>query len=339
MHILMVERIMKTLDGEPVLFHPSCFYLDGYQARWIQLKDLPRENVAFSVAVSWKAMRMDVCIASNVPSATEPYSITLENPCSNKEYLKSHLQKCIRRSNVYKTIKTAYHHIDTNLQDFLRRLSIIAVEDALPIDGFSTLVWFMAANSKGYQLSEEQLHWCLGYAADLARCKFRERASSEETAPCIKSMRLKRLPPPGQALVYSILFRHAYGGMEDDGRMLLGMAGLWAARYHTCSRYVENLQRRTNLITPPSEALQKEEWYLAAIDFHCCPHILQAMTERHDEYSEEQIRMAIWYCSSSITDKTDLSGSKPHVEPGCEEIWNEIKKDVVFYARRMLERA
>jgi hypothetical protein len=282
---------------------------------------------------------MDVCIASNVASATEPFAITLENPCSNKEYLKSHLQKCIRRSNVYKTVKTAYHHIDANLQDFLRRLAIIAVEDALPLEGFSTLVWFMAANSKGYQLSDEQLHWCLGYAADLARCKFRERVPAEAAEPCIKSMRLKRLPQAGQDLAYSILFRHAYGGMEGDGRMLLGLAGLWASRYHTGSRYVANLQRRTNFITPPSEALQKEEWYLAAIDFHCCPHILPAMNERHEEYSEAQIRMAIWHCSSSITDKTDMSGGTAQVEPGSEEVWNAIKKDVVFYARRMLERA
>lgn len=331
---------MKTLDGEPVLFHPSCFYLDGYKARWIQLKDLPRETLAFSTAVSWKAMRMEVCIASNVSSATEPYSITLENPCGNKEYLKSHLQKSVRRSNVYRTVKTAYHHIDANLQDFLRRLSIIAVEDALPLDGFSTLVWLMAANSKGYQLSQEQLHWCLGYAADLARCKFMElRKHEKDSQPDIKSMRLKRLPPAGGDLVYSILFRQAYGGMEGDSMMLQHAAGMWAARYHTDSKHIASLNRRVNFITAPAEALQKEEWYLAAIDFHPCPQILAAMTEKHEEYSEADVKKAIWYCSSAITDKTDLCGQEKGKPEGSEVVWNKIRKDFSYYARRMLERA
>lgn len=324
---------MKTLDGEPVLFHPSCFYLDGYQARWITPKELPAGAAVWNACVNWKSMRMDVTVCTNVPC--NPGKITLENPCSNKDYLKSHLQKAIRRSNVYRALKTAIHHMDVSMQDFLRRLAIIAIEDALPLDGYSTLVWFMVANSKGYELSFGQICWCLGYAMDLARCPSRDIYPPTPTG----RPRTKSLPPAGKDLVYSILFRQAYGGMDGDQDMLNRAAGLWTARYHTGSLYVSNLSRKQIFVTPPTSPLHAEEWYLAAIDFHCCPNIIFAILENHEIYSEEDIRTTIWYCSSSITDKKYLSGEPDKsVEQKYRDIWQVIERDCRRYAYSMLQR-
>jgi len=166
---------------------PRYFYLkwdnfvDNITAEWRNTHHTPPlKQIDFSSTVKWNDLnKLKVDICANHETHDELYTYT-NNPYTNKSYLKSHLQKCIRRSDVWKTIKTAYHLMDLDATAFLRRLSIIAIEDALPLKGYTTLVWLTSAVSKGYQLSEAQRCWCYSYVVELAKCKYRDIISNDE---------------------------------------------------------------------------------------------------------------------------------------------------------------
>ena len=340
----MVERLMKTLDGKMPTFHPSCLYLSWtaegptprYRATFCNYRELDRSKNKFSATIKWKELNMDLVVATDYVG--EPYSCDMENIYRSQDYLKSHLQKVIRRSNPYKALLTAWHYMDLDLPDLLRRLCIIAVEDSLPLDGYSTIVWFMAAVSKDYKLSGSQVAWLMGYIYDLSMCKHYEQFPT--APPDIKGIKVRSLQGQGRDLVYSILLRRAYGGMKGDKEMCLSAAKLWSARFHTGYLHLSRLARKDIFISPPTVTMRKMEWVVGAIDFHCCPNIIHLMWEKHDEFTEEDIKGAIWHCSSSVTDKTnigeDLGQRKPlgrHLA-----VWKVIRKDFLSYARFMLER-
>ena len=346
----MVDRFIKSLDGKAPAFHPNCFYLswlpDGptprYTATWCQYRDMDRSKNKFAVYVKWRDLpgNNDIMIATDYLST--PYDVNMagDNPYKNKEYLKSHLQKSIRRSNASRAIKTAWHFLDLDLQEFLRRLAIIAVEDCLPLDGYSTIVWFVVAISKGYRPSNEQICWILGYVHDLAVCNKYEQIAHTPNIT-VASMRLKSLSQEGKNLVYSIILRKSYGGMDSDKAMCMNAALLWFGRFSTSSKHLELLRRPNIFMTPPTGSFLKAEWYVVAIDFHCCPNIIDSMWEKHDQFLPQDIRSAIWHCSSSVTDKVNISSDlrqRLSTEPKYLNIWKTIRKDFMSYARFMLDR-
>ena len=342
----MVDRLIKKVEGRRLNVHPTCFYLDwlhkdGPRATWIPLTEVPKGQTVFSSYVKWKDLRYDVMLATNYQG--EHYSVQAENPYKNVSYLKSHLQKVMRRSNTYKALKTAWHFLDLDLHEFLRRLAIIAVEDCLPMQGYSILIWLLAGYTKGYIISDIQIAWCLGYVHDLSKCKYYEQfdhhGGSKEDLPTVRQMRVFTLPQEGKDLVYSILFRQSYGGMKGDQAMCRVAALSWANRYHTKSLHLEHLQRKTIYITPPYYELQQGEWVLAALDFHCCPNIIGSLWEKHDEYTEEEIKNAIWHCSSSITNKALISEDLGQRDTEkYKDIWKVIRKDMQGYAKFVLEK-
>lgn len=342
----MVDRLIKTLDGKRPTFHPSCFFLkwtsdgptdaDQYTATWCDYRTLDKSKCKFTSTIKWKDLSMDLVLATDYVG--EPYSVNMENTFTNKEYLKSHLQKVIRRSNSYKAIMTAWHFLDLDLHDFLRRLCIIAVEDALPLKGYSCIVWLMAAVSKGYKPSDSQIGWLLGYVYDLALCKHYEQIAHTPNLS-IKSIKMRTLKREAKDLVYSIVLRKSYGGMKGDKDMCLMSAQLWSARYQTNSLFLPLLERRTKFITPPEIEMRKSDWFIGAIDFHCCPNIITAMWEKHDEFTEEEIKRAIWNCSSSVTDKENIASDLGQRNPTGRNlvVWKVIRKDFLSYARFMLQ--
>lgn len=349
-HLLMVDRLIKTASGKKPKFHPNCLFLDwcgtepnSISAHWCMSREMDFSKVRFSVTVPWKSLRADIIVATNYVGPPFMFEGRDASGYTNKSYLKSHLQKVIRRSNPTKAIKTAWHYLNLDMTDFLRRLAIIAVEDALPLEGYSAIIWFMVATSKGYNLSNEQICWLLGYVYDLALCKHYEQYahdSAEIDPKNLRGIRLRSLSQSGRDTAYSILFRIPYGGMAGDRRMCRVTGELWAARYNSESRYVELLKRENKFVTPPTVPLKHSEWVIAAIDFHCCPNIVTAMWEKHDEYSEDQIREAIWHCSSSMTDKELLTEDR-HQRDATDarmEVWKTIKKDFLSYAKFMLDK-
>lgn len=346
---------LSTLFNKDVIrknCHPMCFYLKWtdqgqpnmpkYVAQWTNIDELDRHKITWKTTVNWKEIG-DIMLATDLaPGSDERDPAYLnkgsEATYSNKSYLKSHLQKAVRRSCIGKALKTAVHFLDIDPVDFLRRLCIIAIEDALPLDGYSTLVWMMAASSKEYSLTNSHVGWLLGYVHDLAKCGYYEQFGKETITP-LKSLKLFKQEQAGRNLCYSIMLRHNYGGMRGDKEMCHAATVMWQNRFSTKSRFLTLLERSPIFITFPTAPLHKGEWILAAIDFHCYPGICDKLWEKHDIYTTEQIKQAIWHCSSCVTNKRNIAadeGQRQWDNSSHRKVWLDIRKDFNSIARFMI---
>ena len=343
--------LLKSTSNVSV--HPTCLFLDWNEseaesasAKWLtvsEMDDAHRSAIRWQTIVKWKELNCDIIIATNFPSTSNPGIKPFEEGPSSIPYLKSHLQKSIRRSNSFKAIKTASHlyHIDS--LELLRRLTIIAVEDAMPLSGYSTLVWMIAACTGGYSLSEEHFCWILGNVHNLCQCSHYEQLPKPSVSQdqAMKSLRLRSLKGEGRDLSYSLLFRQSYGGTAGDKEMLRSATELWAARFRVGSEFIKLLSVPPVFITPPLEPLTPNEWIAAAVDFHCYPGVLLNLSEKHDEFTPEDIKEAIWHCSSSLTNKANIAENlkqRDNDSPRHTAVWKVIKRDFLSLARFRISR-
>lgn len=63
--------------------------------------------------------------------------------------------------------------------EFLRRFSIIMLEDSLLAPSLPLLVWLMMAQAKGFQLGRLQASACLNLVHQVAQCPVRDHVSAE----------------------------------------------------------------------------------------------------------------------------------------------------------------
>jgi len=335
----------KDADGYDKKPYPTYFYLDWNKkkAEWRTIQNSPdQKKLKFTSTVRWKELKnLNINICTNyLESDADFTALEFENQYSNVSYLKSHLQKSIRRSDVWRTLKTAYHMMLLDLQSFLRRLGIIAIEDSVPVDGFNMLVWFTAAVSKGYKLSSTQKCWCLGYAMKLAESKLYDPiASITANEFDITKNKLYRLSQEHADLIYSLQFRKAYGGMGGDKLMLNIASNKWIDRFNT-GIDVSYLLVVVPFVLPPIEMLDQNEWILAAIDYHCCPSIVNNILMAYDDLTEDIVRKAIWHYSSSVTNKQCCDGTPFVADNKTEElhkVWIRIRKKFLNMAAYMLK--
>jgi hypothetical protein len=344
----------------------NCFFMEWpeLRANWITYNATIKNKTKWQQTVKWKEMNTDILLATDFAprSQSQPSCLSVglnsnvideegnvtSNAPSNKEYLKSHLQKCIRRGYVTLALKTMAHYLELDTVGCLRRLSVIAVEDALPLDGYNILVWMMAAVSKGYLLHDEHHCWLFAYVRDLCICKYYEQIPHKQIEKSntgwqkyIKSLSLDQLSVDMNDLIRSILLRHGFGGMRGDADMLTTVAHIWAVRARTRATFLDLLRRKNYFITPPLSGLHPNEWCLAAIDFHCYPALPARIWEKHDHLVEDDIKNAIWHCSSCITDKTNIAtdlGQRQWTNDQWKTIWKEISRDVRGLAQFMIKR-
>ncbi len=331
--------VFTDKKGVTLLPFPKYFHLDWEkkEARWLRRDEFSKKekkSFLFSKQVNWKDFNSTITVCTNYVKT--PYRIYIDNKYRNVSFLKSHLQKCIRRSNHCKAIKTAYHMISLNANEFLRRLSIIAIEDVLPLKGYSILMWLVSAVSNGYMMSDSQVCWLLDYVYQLCECKRFEIPKTLDKWSLSKK-RVSVLNPDQFSLLYSIQFRRSYGSLKGDIKMLTYCLKLWYTRFielhdDSTSKVKNKIQFfkiKNRFITPPTDNLELQEWILAAIDFHCYPNMIMNLNEKFDHFSYKQIKDAIWFCSSSKTDKLDINdekiSNKEHLP-----VWNKIKKE--FYS-------
>jgi len=145
----------------------------------------PEWTAAFKAAFEWRDQKRSLVLCTNLAPAAEPV-LAKEAFYTNVPLLKSHLQKCVRRSNAPAAVATAKHlmrldmvrprgnartarrrtelnrsslqggHGARDQGELLRRLPIIMVEDVHPdVAVFPVLVWLMAAQAKGRRASSD----------------------------------------------------------------------------------------------------------------------------------------------------------------------------------------
>jgi hypothetical protein len=333
----------KTLDHwfkveapHDVVTHKQIFYFDSItmDSKWLYEKN-PDIKIRFSTIIKWNKARSSLENEDKYKKVQSVVPITLCTNLSQKDqyflppemkynkkhitFLKSNLQKCIRRQLNEKAIRTAYHLIKIDINEFLRRLCIIILEDVKLHECYSTIVWLMAITSSTkviFRLTKNVIDWLLGVIDTL--CNINECDAAPES-----EVKYKLTEFNDYDLLYSLQFRMSYGGMRGDVEMLNDFTSLWYDRFKNnekCSTVPIKLIDSSKV-----KPLSFEDWKLegdnmAGIDYHCAPFIVGNIAKEHN-YTETEIKSAIWNCSSKINTRKPNKKSDKSIE-----IWNKIEQ-------------
>ncbi len=267
-----------------------------------------------------------------------PYKLEKEKKYKNVGFLKSLLQKAIRRCNPEIAVKCAYIYILLDLEDFLRRLPIIIIEDTNINDNivreiFPTLIWLMIVSTKkDFIFSKEIYEYLMGVVYVMAQIPEYTKIDNnkllyENEGKIDDLIKYHKKEESIISLLYSLKIRKAYGGMKCDLIMLENSIKL-------LSKPSLNKMKIRPIMLESISQLTLNEWIIEAIDFHCVPQILTYINEEYPEYDEEYIKKLIWNYSSKINlrikekDKEDNESIKD---------WEKIKKYVYRVQHYLLE--
>jgi hypothetical protein len=190
-------------------------------------------------------------ISPAISPATSPATSPGCGNCRNIPYLKSHLQKSIRKGNAKLAVATARDLLAIDVLQVVRRLAIIMVEDVDLHPSFNVLMWWTIVLSKQSPVLRAcdvppcLPDWLLGVVHLLCNCSVRRQfapstpsVSSWQRAPQLHE--LHRTPPPPPApppaphapstpavthshvrdsmhnTLWSVMLRATYGGLNGD---------------------------------------------------------------------------------------------------------------------------
>ena len=296
----------------------TIFYFNAktMESQWLYQQP---DHIRFSLNIKWNKVPITIC--TNLPQKDD-YQIPGENKYNLKHmtFLKSNLQKCVRRGLNEKAIKTAYHMMKLNLNEFLRRIAIIVLEDVTLHSSFSTIVWLTAATSSKkfpFKPTKHIIDWLLGVVDLLCNIKEADKIKKDK-----KEYSLTELNDYN--LLYSLQLRKSYGGMGGDMNMLNYFTGYWLEKFKKDEKCNET---EIKLIDSSTITMLKlDEWKLdgencCGIDFHCAPYIIDNLSKKYG-YSEGELKTVIWNCSSGINYR-----KKNYISKNDSDIWDKIKED------------
>jgi hypothetical protein len=355
------------------------FYLEWKEGELIPnkcifMKTIP-EKYNFKYKFKWNLIFYNIEIYGNLPKKflVHPQNSEGSHIVSNKNFLKndfkqnkfmdnrniisclkSHLQKCVRKKLLGKAIYTADYYMSIDVQDFLRRLTIIMIEDTFFHSSFMVLLWFMISfQSKEIRMNNLIRDYFLGvvyfmineakyretYYLDNERNNFHDLIFDVDN--CAKDEYV--------SYIYAILIRKSFGGMEGDIKMLEKCGLIW---YHRLMRKdlddeVRNyLEKQIRPITIYKDVLKMEDWELTAIDFHTHPNMIKWIMEKNEAFEEEEIKEAIWYYQSGVNYRKFYNQSEEYIynkkivmmKEKYANVWNSIQKDLYSIRKYLLKK-
>lgn len=311
--------------------------INKYSAMWLHEK--PR-NIKWSSTIKWREQNSEILLCTSIkPIEKEEFEniVGFEDIYINNGYLKSHLQKCIRRGLSDKALKTAFHMMRINLSDLLRRLPIIMLEDVQLHESFSILIWLMVAINQKYIPNIDLLNYILNIVVLL--CDIKEFNYLGKLDQNYSDLTIFHdLDNDHQiSLLYCIQLRASYGGMKCDIKMLNYFTKFWFDKFKkgmVCNQKIlENINYLENEIN--NIYLQKSDWLLEAIDFHYFPKIIDHIHEKFPQFGKGEIKATIWHCNSNINFRKSFQKNKINEYL---DIWDNICEDVKEYQKNILDK-
>lgn len=251
---------------------------------WLSIKPYPGTDIG---SVNWRGQPVTVNIIAGNPVEINKGKETY--PPDLYALLKSNLQKQVRRAKI-NAVATAARLWELSQFELLRRLVVIAAEDAEVSTETTVICWLMAAKTKGLLLSDAQRNWVLGYVKTLLQHTVCRRLEINiDCNPELEPSEVLDSFHSDSEQIAGILFRTAYGGLAGDPPMI-----------SRCLDWM--IQTDTPLLTfgvkKWTEPLPKLLINRAAIDHHIYPRLVEELEDLHPEYSQEMICTVIWECSS-----------------------------------------
>jgi len=226
-----------------------------------------------------------------------------------------------------------------SMNDLIRRLSIIMLEDTELHECITTIVWLTVALSKdNFRIKKYMYEWILGVIYLLCKTENSDKLKkdnndsislkniTQEVLSCSELLSKEQL-----SILYSMLIRVTYGGMDGDLNMIQRYVLVWK------DRFVKNSKKINNMILKPISIyvteLKISDWDISAIDYHCSPKIIDFIIKKYPELNEDEIKSLIWTYSSSINARV----SEKQVNETNLQNWNKIKDYVVKTQKYILE--
>ena len=239
------------------------------------------------------------------PHAVADSSASAGGGCQSIPFLKSHLQKCVRKGLALKAVATAKQLLKLNVVECVRRLAVIMVEDvALHPQAMGVLLWWtvvlahrLKERGRGATLRCVDVplwlcEWLLGLVHVLCAHPVFVRLPNvlPHATPWQRLLALDPMAPPTddraatsasaashRATLCSLYLRATYGGLKGD------VALLEQAAEALCRGDTDGLIRAPvrAIVWDSVSALPADAWDLDAIDFHVVPRLFE-LVERGD---------------------------------------------------------
>jgi hypothetical protein len=337
------------------------FYLEWKEGeiipnKCIFMKTIP-EKYNFKHQFKWNLIYYNIELYGNLPKCFFKNNFNIIQFFENRNIiscLKSHLQKCVRRKLLGQAIYTAELYMNINIEDFLRRLTIIMIEDCFFHSSYLILIWFMIGfGNKELKMNNLLKEYLLGVVYFMIKeTKYRESYYMEKENINYYNL-IFDLDNKGNSqfisFIYSILIRKSFGGMECDMKMLERCAFIWYNRLMK-----DNIDEEINIFLKKeirpikiyNDNLKKEDWFIGAIDFHTHPNILKWLKEKFNDYEDEDIKNAIWYNQSCINYRDfynkleEMFYNKNYLQQKekYKNIWENIQKELYLMRKYLLKK-
>ena len=272
----------------------------------------------------WRDFKQEISIYyKNDESSPKLFKPRSKNySTTNISLLKSALQKAVRRQNVDLAVNIAYQLINLDFNEFIRRLAIIIIEDVSLNYDYITIIWFMAASStKNLILTKNNVKWLLGYIKAITENNYKFNYDKKENVNNLKFVNNDIFKTHNDILL-SLFLKKSFGGMNGDKKMLNFYIDYYYNKFKNMS--ISDNFNELNLIVESVSTKMKIidvlDFPLEGVDFHCDVGMLKNIKKNFDEFSEEDVKLSIWYCSSGINFR-----QKEIYDEKYSLIWEDIK--------------
>lgn len=268
---------------------PKVILEKTYHCRSIGIKVSFVLGVRFNIDSFFKKPKDDISSQQLMIPATMPPLD--DHHISELSYLKSALQKCVRRKNVQLALECAKSFMKCNMKSLLRRLVVIAAEDVYIDNNTSTVIWmYMMMTFQIFHPTKYQTDWLLGYVKSLC-----------ETDDYVNYLKDDHIHPRANENTLGLalkLFLNATTLMDGDRAMLT-----W---YYNNLDFVQTEKKFITIQPVDCQSISyvtKEKFPLEAIDFHTnakMPFIVSNKMNTKERLSPSEIKSLIWTCRSGV---------------------------------------
>ncbi|KAI9029261.1 hypothetical protein DFJ74DRAFT_765092 [Hyaloraphidium curvatum] len=316
----------------------------------------PIPAAAWRATVSVRGVKDLTLVTDIAPDAPEPLLKLPPVHFANVPYLKSHLQKCVRRRLTDPAVATAAALARLDPNELLRRLPIVVVEDAHATASLPALVWLMCAASKAYGLPDAVLPDLLGIVRSVAETTTVDREWTHLPHPdetklksLLSAAEASDMPRWAKDTLWSIRIRRAFGGMSGDAGMLDRCVAALSARFRG-AKAAEELEKA---FRPPVEReleppeLDRAGFLPNAVDFHVASAVVGQLAARFG-MEEARVKEVIWAASSGVNARREADGWKPgdgwtglkayEVDKETARDWERIEGAFLDIARGLVAR-
>jgi hypothetical protein len=352
-----VQKSMQSFFGGQDTTVPDFFVLRRSPETGCLVASFERKNPLsgpmWSAAIEMKEIKPFRVVTDLVPG-TQSGPVQLPPfHFKNVPFLKSHLQKSMRRNRADLAVATTATLLQLDYRELIRRLPIIVLEDAAPMSTITILVWLMLAEYKGYSLPTELIPEFLGIVQLHTESPIADKGWEGVADPDAKAIRKlvdriesASMPRWSKDLLWALRIRVGYGGMPGDVKMLGKTMFVLFDRFskgQPADLEKTFLVGEIPLVADVPE-LTKDNFLLNAVDFHVSKRILSDLSDLHD-LSEDTIKEVLWIASSGVNarllakDWKDGSWVEPRTYDVPEDLasdWAKMEKDFMKLARDTL---